>query len=298
MKIVNITGGLGNQMFQYAFALSLKEKFPQEDIYIDTQHYHTLFFKHFRGINLHNGFEIESVFPNAGVPIAGWKELVKISYFIPNYILSRIGRKILPIRNTEMVLPFSNTYSYLPEAYKEGNCYYEGFWQNIKYFEDIKDKLAEVYAHPEPNEYNRCLIKGITERESVGIHIRRGDYLSEPDYRGICGLEYYKKAIASLVATKKDYSFYIFSNDMAWCTENLGPLIKGFEVVYVTENKGENSCWDMFLMTYCKYLIIANSSFSWWGAFLNRNVEKVIAPYPWVNRDCEIELYGSNWEKL
>ena len=169
MKIVNITGGLGNQMFQYAFALSLKEKFPQEDIYIDTQHYHTLFFKHFRGINLHNGFEIESVFPNAGVPIAGWKELVKISYFIPNYILSRIGRKILPIRNTEMVLPFSNTYSYLPEAYKEGNCYYEGFWQNIKYFEDIKDKLAEVYAHPEPNEYNRCLIKGITERESVRI---------------------------------------------------------------------------------------------------------------------------------
>lgn len=298
MKIVNITGGLGNQMFQYAFALSLKDKFPHEDVYIDTQHYHTLFFKHFRGISLHNGFEIEKVFPNAGIPIASWKELMKISYFIPNYILSRIGRKILPVRKTEMVLPFSNTYSYLPDAYKEGDCYYEGFWQNIRYFEGIQDKLKEVYAHPEPNVYNKSLIREISSQESVGIHVRRGDYLSEPDYMGICGIEYYKKAINRLKETGNNYVFYIFSNDMAWCKDNLEPLLKGYPVVYVTENKGKNSCWDMFLMMYCKNLIIANSSFSWWGAFLNKNAAKVIAPEPWVNRDCEIELYGSNWEKI
>ena len=298
MKIVNLTGGLGNQMFQYAFALSLKEKYPKEDVYVDTQHYHTLFFKHFRGINLHNGFEIEKVFPNAHIPIAGWKELLKISYYIPNYVLSRIGRKILPVRKTEMVLPFSNTYSYLPDAYRDGDCYYEGFWQNIRYFEGIQDKLKDVYAHPEPNEYNKDLIKEICETESVGIHVRRGDYLSEPDYRGICGLDYYKKAINRLKETERKYTFYIFSNDMAWCKENLEPLLKGYQVVYVTENKGANSCWDMFLMMYCKNLIIANSSFSWWGAFLNKNTVKVIAPEPWVNRDCEIELYGANWVKL
>lgn len=298
MKIVNITGGLGNQMFQYAFALSLKEKFPQENIYIDIQHYNTLFFKHFKGINLHNGFEIEKVFPNAKVPIAGFKELFKISYYIPNYILSRLGRKLLPVRKTEMVLPFSNTYSYLPEVYKSGDCYYEGFWQNIQYFEDIKDKLIKVYAHPEPNDYNKSMIQKLLSRNSVGIHVRRGDYLAEPDYRGICSLDYYKRAITRLKEAGEDYVFYIFSNDIVWCKDNLEPLMTGFQVVYVTENKGKNSCWDMFLMTYCKNLIIANSSFSWWGAFLNKNVKRVIAPCPWVNRDCKIELYGPTWEKL
>jgi len=298
MKIVNITGGLGNQMFQYAFALSLKEKFPNEEVYIDIQHYHSLFFKHFRGINLHNGFEIEKVFPNASIPIARCKDLLKVSYYIPNYSLSRIGRKILPVRASEMVLPFSQTYSFLPEVYNQKDCYFEGFWQNIHYFEDIKDKLMDVYAHPKPNEYNETLINKISSQDSVGIHVRRGDYLSEPDYKGICNLEYYKRAIERLKEAGKKYCFYIFSNDIAWCKEYLEPLMEGYLVFYVTENKGKDSCWDMFLMTYCKNLIIANSSFSWWGAFLNKNVDRVIAPNPWVNRDCKIELYEPTWEQI
>ena len=297
MKIVNISGGLGNQMFQYAFALSLKDRFPDEEVYVDTSHYHTLFFKHYKGINLHNGYEIDKVFPNAKLPIAGWKQIMKVSYYIPNYVLSRLGRKYLPQRKTEFV-PQNSTYSYISEAFSFGDCYYEGFWQSIRNFEGIKSKICEAFAHPEPNQYNRALIDEIVLCDSVGIHVRRGDYLNEREYCNICGVGYYKKAIEHILSEGKPHVFYIFSNDMGWCKENLEPLVGNNKIEYVTGNKGKESCWDMFLMTYCKDLIIANSSFSWWGAFLNKNINRVIAPDPWLNRDCEIDIYDPSWIRI
>lgn len=298
MKIVNITGGLGNQMFQYAFAISLKERFPEEEVYVDISHYHTLFFKHYKGINLHNGFEIDKVFPKANLPIAGIKQISKVSYYIPNYVLSRLGRKLLPQRKTELIPSYSKNYSFVEEAYKPGNRYYEGFWQCIKNFEGIKDKLVEVFAHPEPNEYNSQMISEINTFNSVGIHIRRGDYLNEPEFCNICDIDYYKKGIELILSDGLKHDFYIFSNDMDWCKENIAPLVFGNDIHYVTKNKGKQSCWDMFLMTYCKDLIIANSSFSWWGAFLNKNVNRVVVPDPWLNRDCEIDNYEKKWIRI
>ena len=93
MRIVNMAGGLGNQMFQYAFALMLKAHYPDEEVMIDTQHYHTLFFKHFGSVNLHNGFEIEAVFPHATLPVARPKDLMKVTYYIPNYRYQGILKK-------------------------------------------------------------------------------------------------------------------------------------------------------------------------------------------------------------
>lgn len=298
MKIINITGGLGNQMFQYAFALNLRAAFPEELVYIDTSHYHTVLFKHFRGINLHNGFEINTVFPNANLPIAGCKQIRKVSYYIPNYVLSRIARKFFRPKKTELIPPYSKNYCYIPEAYRPGDCYYEGFWQCIRNFEDIKPQLFEAFSHPEPNEYNARLIEEIESCRSVGIHVRRGDYLNEPEFCNICGADYYKKGIEVILSDGLSHDFFVFSNDMQWCEENITPLVGGNQIHYVTGNKGKDSCWDMFLMTYCKDLIIANSSFSWWGAFLNKSVERVIAPDPWLNRDCEIDIYDNSWIKL
>ncbi len=298
MKIVNITGGLGNQMFQYAFALSLKKAFPEEKVYVDVSHYHTLFFKHYKGINLHNGFEIDKVFPNASLPIAHFPQIVKVSYYIPNYVLSRLGRKFLPKRKTELIPPYSKNYCYLPEAFLPGNRYYEGFWQCIKNFEAIKPQLLNVFEHPEPNDYNHDLIMQISSCNSVGIHIRRGDYLNEPEFRNICGVEYYKKGVEMVLSDGDRHEFFIFSNDMQWCKENIEPLVGNSVIHYVTGNKGKNSCWDMFLMTYCNDLIIANSSFSWWGAFLNKKESRVYAPDPWVNRACEIDNYEKSWIKI
>lgn len=299
MKIVNLSGGLGNQMFQYAFAVALQHKYPEERVYIDIQHYNTIFFKKFRGVNLHNGYEISKVFKNADLHIAKPWDIIHLSYFIPNYVLSRIARKILPVRASEYVAKYAMNYSYDGNAF-ENNCsmYYEGYWQCIKYYSNIKDILQKHFSHPTPNEYNSTLIAEIQNSESVGIHVRRGDYLSEPEFRGICDLDYYRKSIDVILREHKNCHFYIFSNDIQWCRTNLLPLVGDSKITFVTENKGCNSCWDMFLMTYCKHLIIANSSFSWWGAFLNNRVEKVCAPYPWINRDCELDIYDDAWIKI
>lgn len=298
MKIVNITGGLGNQMFQYAFAISLKIAYPNEGVFIDTSHYHTLFFKRFRGINLHNGYEIGKLFPKADLPVAGFRDLVKVTYYIPNYVLSRIGRKMLPQRKTEFIPSYSENYIFLHDAFVSEDRYYEGFWQCFKYYMRIKDTLREIYSHPAPNQYNRMLIDGISTGNSVGIHIRRGDYLAQPVYKNICNIEYYKKSIEKILSDELPHSFYIFSNDMEWCIENIKPLVKDNEIVFVTDNKGKDSYWDMFLMTYCKDLIIANSSFSWWGAFLNTQKGNIYAPARWLNGDYEIDLYDDTWIRI
>ena len=299
MKIVNIIGGLGNQMFQYAFALALQEKHKDQIVKIDTSHFNYIFIKKFKSANLHNGYEIEKVFPNAKLPHATAWDLLKITWFMPNYVLSRVVRRLFPARKNEYIQKPGDIFAFNEDVFNaKGDGYYEGVWQAVGYHKDVQDKIQEVFAHPEPNAYNAKMIKQISGCSSVGLHVRRGDYLYAPDFNGICDLEYYKKAIEVILSDGKGYCFYIFSNDIEWCKQEIEPLLNGNKVVYVTENRGEDSCWDMFLMTYCKNLIIANSSFSWWGAFLNKNADKVVAPYPWVNRDGKIENYCEEWIKI
>ncbi len=299
MKIVNIIGGLGNQMFQYAFALSLQEKFPNEQILIDTSHYHYIFLKKWKTSNLHNGYEIDKLFPNASIPKAKALQLMKVTWYMPNYWLSRIIRKILPKRKTEYIqTPFNDT-TFDEVAYKqEGDCYYEGYWQAISYYLPIINRIQEVFKHPKPDKINAQYINKISTENSVGIHIRRGDYLNFAAYKDICNLEYYKKGISEILKDGEKHIFYIFSNDLKWCKENICPLLGENPFVMVTENTGEKSCWDMFLMTYCKDLIIANSSFSWWGAFLNNRQGRIIASKKWNNNKSNLDFWGSDWIKL
>lgn len=299
MKIVNIIGGLGNQMFQYAFALALQETHKEEVVKIDVSHFNYVFINKYKSANLHNGFEIEKVFPKARLQHATPCDLMKVTWYMPNYVLSRVVRKILPIRKYEHIQKPIDIFAFDGKILNtKGNGYYEGVWQAIEYHKNIKDKLQEVFAHPEPNEYNKNLIRQISDSNSVGIHVRRGDCLAADEFSGICDIEYYQKGIDEILSDRKKHCFYIFSNDMTWCKEHIEPLTKGHGIVYINGNTGKNSCWDMFLMTYCKDLIIANSSFSWWGAFLNKQVNKVVVPYPWVKREGKIENYCKDWIKI
>ena len=299
MKIVNIIGGLGNQMFQYAFALALQEKHKEEVVKIDISHFNYIFIKKYKSANLHNGFEIEKIFPKAKLSHATAWDLMKMTWYMPNYVLSRVMRKLLPVRRYEYIQKPADIFAFNEELFEaKGKGYYEGVWQAIGYLKGVQNKLQEVFAHPAPNDYNERLIKEISSCNSVGIHVRRGDYLAAPEFNGICDIDYYVKGIKEILSDGKQHDFYIFSNDISWCKDNIEPLVEGHNIFYVNGNRGENSCWDMFLMTYCKDLIIANSSFSWWGAFLNKQVNRVVAPYPWVNREGKIENYCNEWIKI
>ena len=299
MKIVNIIGGLGNQMFQYSFALSLKYKFPKEEVFIDTSHFGHLFIKKFRGANLHNGYEIDKVFPNADLKIAKPSQLMKVTWYMPNYFISRVLRKLLPVRKTEVIQRTVDYFAHKEEYYTySGDTYYEGIWESIKNYIPIRNTIQHVFAHGIPNEVNARYIKDMETSNSVGIHIRRGDYLYVPEFFGISDIDYYERAIEEILSDGKEHIFYIFSNDIKWCQENVVPLVKENKVIMVRENIGNNSCWDMFLMTHCKDLIIANSSFSWWGAFLNKRGGKVIAPKKWANRDAEFDIWLDEWVRL
>ena len=299
MKIVNIIGGLGNQMFQYAFALSLQERFPSEDILIDTSHFNYLFIKKFRGANLHNGYEIEKVFPNAHMKHANWRQIARVSYYIPNYALSRLCRKLLPKRKSEYIQPLEKNFAYIPEVYQnKENLYYEGIWASVSNYAQCRSLIQKIFTHGEPDAQNGKYILEMENTDSVGIHIRRGDYLYEPAFMGICDLDYYRRGIQELLKDGTHHKFYIFSNDIEWCKANIDPLITEGEIVYVTNNVGNKSCWDMFLMSHCKDLIIANSSFSWWGAFLNNRGGRIIAPKKWTNREVEYDVWLKEWVRL
>lgn len=299
MKIVNIIGGLGNQMFQYAFALYLKHKFPNEDVYYDASHFRHIFIKKWGVSNLHNGFELTTLFSNLTLKQASWKKIMSVSYFIPNYFLSRVARRLLPKRKSEYIPSLATTYQYDPRVKEiSGDCYFEGYWQSITYYLPIQQKIAEEFNPGEPSPQNLRCIEEMEKSQSVGIHIRRGDYLKSPSFGGVCELDYYKRSLDYLLEDGVKRTFFIFTNDEDWCAQNIYPLLEGHKIVFVRHNKGQQSYWDMFLMSKCKQLIIANSSFSWWGAFLNTKAKKILAPYPWTRHGSDHDIYAPSWIKI
>lgn len=300
MRIVNIIGGLGNQMFQYAFALSLKKKFPEEEVLIDTSHFNYIFIKKWGASNLHNGYELDKVFPNVtGIKKASALKLMKVTWYMPNYLLSRIVRRFFPKRKSEYIQTNKEYFEYKEEPLKRNtDTYYEGIWESVHYLEPAREEIIKAFQHPQPNAVNQNYIQQMEAENSVGIHVRRGDYLKHPAFAGACDIDYYQRAIPEILKDGLPHTFYIFSNDMKWCETNLKPLFGGNKVVFVTENTGKDSCWDMFLMSHCKELIIANSTFSWWGAFLNNNGGRVIAPATWMFRDATFDIWLDEWIKI
>lgn len=295
MKIVNIIGGLGNQMFQYAFARVLKEKYPDEEVLIDPHLFRFPLIKKYKNNNFyHNGFEVDATFPNASLKIANWRQMSKVTYFLPNYVLNRVLRRVLPKRVSEYTQ--ENEFAFYPEVFSiKTDCYFEGYWQHYKYFDGMRDVLLDMFQFPQPNEKNVNLSEEIQHTHSIGMHVRRGDYVGNKGFGNVCTLEYYQKAIEQMEINPNTH-FFVFSNDISWCKDNLEPLMK--HVTYVDWNKGKDSHWDMFLMSKCEQLVIANSSFSWWGAYLNQQAKRIIAPKLWNRYVMDIHIQMPEWQLI
>lgn len=289
MKIINISGGLGNQMFQYAFLLAMKEA-TGDDVLMDVSKFATY--------KLHNGFELDKVF-NITARCATKEELKKVTRYTTNYKLSRIYRKFLPNKKTEVVEPMpACTYNENIFVEAKGDKFYEGIWQNYKYFNHVREVILREFTYRQPlSTQNKVYSDKFAKGTTVSMHIRRGDYLLHKNYVGLCGLDYYTKAIAYVKEKYgEEVQFAIFSNDMQWCKDNILPLLDGYEYTLVDWNNGKESYNDMRLMSVCRVNIIANSSFSWWPAYLNENEGKeVIAPEKWSNMPVQFKRQLPEW---
>ena len=186
--------------------------------------------------------------------------------------------------------------SYFDESiFKNNPVYLDGYWQNELYFSAIRELLlVELSPNCSMNDLSCANLESIKENNSVSLHVRRGDYLNLKDIN-VLDVDYYKKAVEFVRKNVEKPTFFIFSDDLEWCKNSLGFLD---DCIYVDYTETEID--DLKLMSFCRHNIIANSSFSWWGAWLNKNPNKtVIAPKGWLLNDPgSSNVILSDWVKL
>jgi len=284
MIVVNLIGGLGNQMFQYATARRLAEK-HSTILKIDVSEFE-LYKLHRYSLHCFNIWEY----------LADSTEIEKL---VPEKHKKSIAKKfklLLNLKNNKSIL--KEKYFYFDPLVLEAsdNVYIDGYWQSEKYFEGISKTIRNHFSFPPfTDNKNKALLELIVHSNSVSIHIRRGDYLKN-NLNWSLDIDYYNRAIDLIKEKVNNPIFYIFSDDMHWAEAN----IKITNSHFINHNKGNDSFRDMQLMSNCKHNIIANSSFSWWGAWLNNNEDKkVIAPNKWLSSmEGTRDIIPDSWIQL
>jgi hypothetical protein len=263
MIIVNLKGGLGNQMFQYATgrAIALRNN---TELKLDISGYAN---PKYNASETPRSYELADFLIKEN--IASAEEIKKLKY--PFGVCSKLWRFL-----RAKVLQ-QNFLDYHPEIFNKKEYYLDGFWQSEKNFSEIRDVLLQEFT------FKEGIDTSIIESDSLSMHVRRGDYATNPKtraYHGLVSKEYYKKAFDCITEKTPIQKVYIFSDDPAWVRDNFDFI--DVDVVYVSDMQykpGE----EIILMSKCTHNIIANSSFSWWGAWLNQDPDKiVIAPQNWL----------------
>lgn len=279
MIVVKLTGGIGNQLFQYSLGRHLAE-INNTKLKIDISSYESY---DLHGYEL-NKFNIQEQYPSN-------EELETINKF-SNGIYERLKRKIFNFASqySPPNIIEKDTFLFDPKILKmTGDIYLDGYWQSEKYFVGIEEIIRNELTIKLPQQdLNKEVSEMIGSSNSVSIHIRRGDYISNQEtYKkhGVCEMSYYQECILRLCEKVNNPFFYLFSDDPEWVREN---FYLDFPIKIIDFNSKDKSYEDLRLMSQCKHNIIANSSFSWWGAWLNNNKNKLVfAPKKW-------QVSGSN----
>ncbi len=293
MIIIKLLGGLGNQMFQYAVAKVIADK-HNVPVKMDLRGLYA-------GEDIRTKYELH-IF---GIP----EQQAKRNEYFPFFRKTLFGSKWLwdSVKKVRKLKRYKEeSFRYAPKLIEEStpNMYISGLFQSEKYFAHKRDMILRLYRFPEFTEkLNIELAEFIKQDNSVAIHIRRGEFANDPKYRELIGtqnLDYYYRAIDYIAKQVKAPVFYIFSDDPTWAKENLS-LQYPYKII--DWNTGNRHWRDMQLMSLCKHNIIANSTFSWWAAWLNQNPNKiVIAPRRWFGKWAErydtTDLIPENWIKL
>jgi hypothetical protein len=256
-------GGLGNQLCQYA--LYEKIKYLGKNVKLDLHDYYTTGEdKEWRQLELDwlEGLKYETC-----------NDDERIKFLDSDMkMISRIRRKIFGRKSSQV----NDTGEYMPEIFDMDNVYLYGYWDCDRYYDDITPILQEKIKFPKSNNpRNIEIIEKMQGENSVSIHIRRQDYLTVADgkrYMGICTGEYYKKAMEFIEEKAPNTVYYIFSDDIEYAKAHFNK-----DNMYIVDwNTGRESMYDMELMSHCKHNICANSTFSIWGARLNKNPHKIM----------------------
>lgn len=290
--ITNIIGGLGNQMFQYAAGKALASRLDVP-LYLDLGE--------FSSYGLHNGFELNRIF-NLRFDIADSVHVDRLLSWRNNSLVKRILRRkqFSIFRGNNLIFEPSHRYWAGFHSLKS-SIYLNGYWQSERYFNDFKSLIANEFTFAIPLEgANLKIANKIINSQSISVHIRRGDYVSSKSassVMGVCSKDYYNTAINLMCEKIDNPIFFVFSDDIDWAKKNIG--IRNY-CIYVDHNTALESYRDMQLMSLCKHNIIANSSFSWWGAWLNNNVDKIVmSPINWFAANIDsCDIVPDKWIRI
>lgn len=294
MIVAKIIGGLGNQMFQYAAGRALAARLGVA-FAIDRADF-AVYRTHAYGLH-HFVLDVADI-PRALVPrppdlgrmqrLMGWAR-DRLHHVTGQGPLTKV---------VEAGQRFDPAIPALPDR-----VYLDGYWQSERYFADHADLIRADFAmRAVPSPENRHWLDMIARGNAVSIHVRRGDYVTSAaanSVHGTCGLDYYDRAVAEMRARLGDPTFFVFSDDPAWVRDNL--RFGGAAHHFVANNDAATNYEDLRLMAACHHHIIANSTFSWWGAWLNPAPDKVvIAPARWFRDDGfdDRDLVPAVWVRL
>lgn len=308
MVIVRLQGGLGNQMFQYAVGYIISRK-HNNNLKLDLTF---LLDRSIRDI-VYKNYELDAfeIYPRFTL----LSHILKITH-IPFFIFAidyLFYNKIIP--KLRIIKYFKEN---LPGFYedilltKSKHVYLDGYWQSEKYFKGFEKEIKNIFTFRYKFSDNaKKVYNEIIHTNSVCISVRRGEYVTNPKFakiHGFIGLDYYSKAIEYIERNIKNPRFFITSDDIEWCKENLGPLLSNYRHIFFDKKvdfgyKGLKYWQYLHLMTGCKSFIISNSSFAWWGAWLGEKKDSiVIAPKKWF-ADYEYnksagDIIPDRWIKL